>query len=132
MSQVVSENVRKKGKGKTIEMLTSISGQEPNTSWMSSCQLTISKPNLSQWRSEQGKSPRHQLVWLLSIMNGFPLALIQNYCWAFRGQFIHKTGGGSFPCGLALQNEVLLKEKKYSFCCFHCYHYLYEILWGYN
>lgn len=113
-----------KRKCKTTEMLTSISGQDSNTSWMSSCQPTISKPNLFAWRSEQGKSPRSQLVWLFSIINGFPLAIIQNYCWVFRGQSINKTGGSLFPHGLALGNEVLLKEK-YSSCCFHCYHYLY-------
>lgn len=44
---------------------------------------------------------------------------------------MHKTEGGLFPHGSALQNEVLLKDQ-YSSCCCHCCYYYHKILWGYN
>lgn len=69
---------------KKTEMLTSITGLELKPIWMSNCQCAIFKPNLTAWRSEQGRSPRNQLVWLLSGMTAFPQVIIQNNFWVIR------------------------------------------------
>jgi len=52
-----------------------------------------------------------ETTWLVALKRVFPLTIIQNYYWAFRGQPIHKTGDSLCPHGPALSNEVLLKEK---------------------